>query len=141
MKRVFQLVPFITISLMGIELILGACAPVQQAPVPPPPTPTPTPVVFVVSDLTIEPEAIRPSYNSMIGVTVTNTGEQPGTYTVVLKIQNNSTKKQDVQTQDITLAGGASQRVTFILTASFQDGTYKITVDQLIGSLVVAPDA
>ncbi len=140
MKRVFQLVLLTAISLMGLVLILGACTvPAATAP-PPAPTLTPKPVVFVISDLTIVPDVIRPYNNSTIGVTVTNTGEQPGTYTVVLKVQPNSTKKQDVQTQDVTLAGGASQRVTFVLTAT-QGGTYEIMVDQLIGFLVVASGA
>ncbi|MDO8578883.1 MAG: CARDB domain-containing protein [Dehalococcoidales bacterium] len=140
MKRVFQLVILTAISLMGLVLILGACTvPAATAPAPAP-TLTPTPVVFVVSDLTIVPDTIRTTHTSTIGVTVTNTGEQPGTYTVVLKVQPNSTNKQDVQTQDVTLAGGASQKVTFVLTAT-QGGTYEIMVDQLIGFLVVASGA
>ena len=142
MKRVFQLVLLTAISLMGLALILGACTvPAATAP-PPAPTLTPTPVVFVISDLTIVPDTIRPYDNSTIGVTVTNTGEQPGTYTVVLKVQNNSTKKQDVQTQDVTLAGGASQRVTFLFN-TYEDSTerdYVVTIDQLKGLLQVRYD-
>ena len=42
---------------------------------------------------------------------VMNTGEQPGTYPVVLKVNGDI-----VETQNVTLVGGASQNVTFIYT-------------------------
>ena len=122
----------IGILFMGIALVLGACANAQRTPVSPPPTPIPTQsTVFVTSNLTIVPDAIRPGSSSTIGVTVTNTGQQPDTYIVALNVDGDIT-----ETQHITLAGGASQAVTFIFT-TFNERDYVITIDQLKGILQV----
>ena len=121
-------------SLMGILLILGACTPAPKTPVTPVVTPAPVPPspVFITSNLTIQPDAIRPGYYATnISVTVTNTGAQPGTYTVVLNVDGSP-----VQSQDVSLAGGASQEVTFIFVPK-TEGQLKITIDQLRGNLEV----
>ena len=127
MKNVFLLMSLIAILLMGIALVLGACAPVRQTPV----ASMPKSTVFITSDLTIVPEAISIGDISTIGVTVTNTGEQTGTYTVVLKVNDDIAEMKDV-----TLAGRASQRVTFIFK-TFSEGTHVVTIDQLKGVLEV----
>ena len=119
--------------LIGTLLVLGACTSVTPVP------PTPKSTVFITSNLTIDP--IDPTTwqsgdTTQIGVTVTNTGEQPGTYTVVLKVTNNQTRPEDILTQDVTLNGGASQRVTFHYVTYFE-GTFVVTIDQLQGFLVV----
>jgi hypothetical protein len=66
-----------------------------------------------------------------IDVTVTNTGEQAGTYTVKLMIDNVITK-----TQDVTLRMGGSRTITFIVSEDVA-GTYNVVIDQLTGSFVV----
>jgi hypothetical protein len=123
-------------SLMGILLILGACTPASKTPVTPVviPAPVPPSPVFITSNLTIQPDKINPGYYATnISVTVTNTGEQPGTYTVVLNVDGSP-----VQSQDVSLAGGASQEVTFIFVPN-KLGQSKITIDQLRGNLDVTP--
>lgn len=121
----------IAVLFMGVALVLGACATAQQTPVAPLPAPAPESTVFITSNLTIVPEAIRPGGSSTIGVTVTNTGQQPDTYTVALNVNGDIT-----QTQRVTLVGGASQTVTFVFT-TFNERDYVLTIDQLQGVLQV----
>ena len=119
--------------LIGTLLILGACTSVTPVP------PTPKSTGFITSNLTVDtinPSAWLPGDTAQIGVTVTNTGEQPGTYTVVLKVKNNQTGTEDVLTQNVTLNGGASQRVTFHYVTHFE-GIFVVTIDQLQGVLEV----
>ena len=58
-----------------------------------------------------------------ISVLVINTGDLTGTYEVTLKIDNVT-----VASKDVTLAGGASQTVTFT-TAKDAAGVYTIDVE------------
>ena len=136
MKRLFSISPVIPALLAGILLIPGSCSPAPQTPVVQPvPTPPPPTKVFITSNLTIQPQAVRPGYTAEISVMVTNTGGQPGTYTVVLNIDGNP-----VQNQDVTLAGGASQKVTFLFS-TFNEKDYEVTIDQLQGTLEVLSGA
>jgi hypothetical protein len=66
-----------------------------------------------------------------IDVTVTNTGEQAGTYTVKLIINSIITK-----TQDVTLKAGESKSITFTISENVA-GTYHVGIDRLAGSFVV----
>lgn len=119
-----RLAGIVTILLMG-ALVLGACG--GQAA-------TPKgigPAAFTTSKLTIAPDTIRPGEDAIIGVLLTNTGAQTGTYTLVLKIDGDIAK-----TQEVTLSGGTGQRVTFSVTI-FDAGNYEVTVDQLTGVLIV----
>ncbi len=50
---------------------------------------------------------------------------------VVLKVNGDTTK-----TQDVTLPGGASKDVTFVLNIA-EEGDYMITIDRLTRKLVV----
>ena len=118
----------ITILLIGVLLILGACGPL----------PTLSPADVTTSALTIEPNAVRPFDTVKVGVTVTNNGEQRGTYEVVLKIKNNTFGTEEDKTQNISLAGGTSQKVTFIFAGG--EGMYTLTIDQLTNSLRVEPN-
>lgn len=130
MERLFRLILPIAILLIAVSLILGACAPIRQTSVPP--IPASESAAFIASDLTIAPEAIAIGESSMIGVTVTNTGEQPGTYPVVLKANGDI-----AETQNVTLAGGASQNITFIYTP-FNMRDYEVVINQLKGFLKVS---
>ncbi len=96
-----------------------------SAPVPPiPPTvPVPlTPAVFTVSDLAISPDEVEVGETVTIGVLVTNTGDLEDTHQVTLKIDNVA-----IDTKEVTLAGGASETVTFV-TSQDVTGTYTVSV-------------
>ena len=120
------------VLLTGVSIVLGACAPILPRLVPSTPAPAPKSAVFITSNLTIEPEAISIGDSSTIGVMVTNTGEQMGTYPVVLKVNDTI-----AETQNATLASGASQMVTFIFNPS-STRDYMIAIDQLKGVLKVS---
>ena len=91
----------------------------------------PTPAAFTTSALSISPTEVEIGESVTIGVLVTNTGELAGSYKVTLKIDNVA-----VATEDIDLAGGASQTVTFI-TAEDVAGTYTVSVNGLSGTFTV----
>lgn len=73
----------------------------------------------------------EPGDNVTVVVKVTNTGGQPGTYTLVLKVNG-----ETIKTQDVTLAGGASQQVKLPITAG-KIGIYTISIGQLTRKLEV----
>ena len=66
-----------------------------------------------------------------IGIMVSNTGEEEGSYTITLKINGVAE-----ETKEITLAGGASETVTFT-TARDKAGIYSVDVDGLTDSFTV----
>ena len=110
-----------------------------------PATTTPTPGTgpaaftdgaFTISDLTIIPKLAMPTDKVEIAVMVKNNGGPSGTYKLVLKIQDNKTRMEDTKTQDVTLAGGASKKVAFAISAG-EDGTYTIKIGELTGTLTV----
>ncbi|MFC1958986.1 CARDB domain-containing protein [Chloroflexota bacterium] len=92
-------------------------------------------VSFTTSALTISPAEVNRGQTVIISVLVTNTGELSGSYRVTLKINNLA-----VDTEDVTLAGGANQRVTFT-TAQEVSGTYNVTIDALSGTFTVTAPA
>ena len=99
--------------------------PTNPPPTNPPPTNPTGPAVFVTSDLRITPLRIEPKEGAVVIVNVKNTGGQPGTYKVELKVNNVT-----YATKDVTLNGGASQDVTFGVTEE-KEGKYAISVDKL----------
>ncbi len=76
------------------------------------------PAAFVASDLSISPAEVDIGETVTISVLVTNIGDLTGSYEVSLKVDN-----VVVATKEITLAGGASQKVTFTTTKDVA-GTY-----------------
>lgn len=108
--------------LMGVLFIIGACAPKPAL------APTPKSEGFITSNLIILHQG-ESEGQAALSVTVTNTGEQAGTYTVVLKIDGII-----AETQNVTLAGGASQVVIFNPLLS-SVGKHVATIDQLTGEL------
>ena len=118
----------ITILLAGVLLILGACGPLPTLP----------PATVTTSALTVQPNAVRPFDTVKIGVTVTNNGGQRGIYEVVLRIENNTFGTEEVKTLNVSLAGGTSQKVSFIFAGG--EGMYTLTIDQLTSSLRVEPN-
>lgn len=95
------------------------------------PAPPPAPAAFAVSDLTVSPAEVDIGETVTITALVSNTGELSGSYEVTLKIDGVA-----VATDEVTLAGGASQEVTFT-TAKDAAGTYTVDVNGLAGEFVV----
>lgn len=89
------------------------------------------PPAFVVKSLEITPTEADIGQQVAISVIVANTGDASGTYEVTLKVDN-----VVVATKQVTIAGGAEEKVTFSIT---QDAakTYSVNVNGLSGSLVV----
>ena len=95
------------------------------------PPPVLAPAEFTSSALNISPREVDIGETVTISVLVTNIGEEEGSYTVTLKING-----VVEQTREVTLAGGASQTVTFTTTKD-EAGIYSVDVDGLIGSFTV----
>ena len=95
------------------------------------------PATFDTSSLSISPTEVDIGGTVTISVLVANTGDLSGSYRVTLMINN-----VVVATKYVTLAGGASQEVTFT-TVKDVVGTYAVNVDGLSGTFVVevAPPA
>jgi len=91
----------------------------------------PAPAAFTVSKLFISPAEVEIGQSVTISVIVTNTGGQPGTYKVVLKI-NGIVEA----TEEVTVSAGASKKVTFA-RAKDVAGSYSVEVDGLSGSFTV----
>jgi hypothetical protein len=78
---------------------------------PVPDSPSTRPATFTTTDLTISPTELDIRENVTISVLLTNIGDLAGSYEVSLKIN-----AETVSAKEITLAGGASERVTFTTT-------------------------
>jgi len=89
------------------------------------------PAAFVTSALTISPTEVDVGEKVTVSVSVANTGDLTGSYEVTLKINN-----VVVATEDVTLAGAASQEVTFT-TVKDVAGTYAVNIDGLSGKFTV----
>ncbi len=100
---------------------------IDAVPAPPPPTPA----SFTTSDLSISPTEVDIGQSVAISILVTNTGDIIGSYEASLKIDN-----AVVDTRTVTLAGGASQTVTFTI-AEDTAGTHTVDVNGLAGTLIV----
>ena len=98
---------------------------VKVSPVPP------KPAAFAASELSITPTEVDIGQSVAISVLVANAGDLTGSYEVTLKIDDVA-----VATEDVTLAGGASQKVTFT-TSKDVVGTYTVNVDGLSGTFTV----
>lgn len=95
-----------------------------------------TPAVFTTSGLSILPVEVNIGEAVTISVVVSNTGDLSGDYKVTLKVDNII-----VDTKEIIVDGGGSQKVTFTTTKNVA-GTYMVNVDGLAGEFTVkGPDA
>ncbi len=133
---------WVLVSLLSAVLVLSSCAKNEsEAPAGPEtskiaPSATsqtlePKPASFSVSGLTITPKEVTAGSSVTIEVLVTNSGELSGTYDVTLKID------ETVETTEkVTLAGGASHKVTFT-EAKFTAKTYSVSIDGQSGTFVV----
>jgi hypothetical protein len=93
------------------------------------------PAAFTISGLTISPAEVAPGAQVTISADIKNTGDISGIYQVAFKV-NNSVES----TKDITLAGQATQKVTFTTTKSLP-GTYTVNVNNLTGTFTVKAPA
>jgi hypothetical protein len=93
--------------------------------------PPPKPARFEVSDLSITPSQVNVNETVSITITASNVGEQTGSYTVTLWIND-----LVEATRTITLEGGESVEATFTAT-KLDPGTYNVKVDELTGRFVV----
>jgi len=89
------------------------------------------PAAFVTSDLSISPAEVGIGETVTISLQVTNTGDLEGTCEVTLKIDN-----VVIETSEVTLASGASQKVTFT-TSRDVAGTYNVSANGLSGTFKV----
>jgi len=86
---------------------------------------------FELSGLTISPSEAGVDQEVSIRVTVENVGEDEGSTEVTLKVDG-----EEVDSQDVTVAAGATQTVTFTHSEA-EEGTYAIKVDGQSGTLTV----
>ena len=89
---------------------------------------------FLVTNLSIQPEEVQPNQVVTITVSVANTHDTWGIYSLVLKING----VEEVQKQ-ATVDAGSSQDVSFSLTRE-NPGSYSVFINGLSGGFtVVAP--
>ena len=89
---------------------------------------------FLVTNLSIQPEEVQPNQVVTITVSVANTHDTWGIYSLVLKING----VEEVQKQ-ATVDAGSNQDVSFSLTRE-NPGSYSVFINGLSGGFtVVAP--
>ena len=89
--------------------------------------------VFRISKLDISPGEAEIGQTVAINVLVTNGGNLKGTYQVTLEIDN-----KVVETQEVTLAGGASDTITFKMSENVAS-IYSVNINGLSDSFTVKP--
>jgi hypothetical protein len=91
------------------------------------------PAAFTSSSLTVTPGTVKTGEQATVSVTVANSGEMQGVYKVTLRING-----LVENTRDVTLAGGANQKVSFNVVKNTA-GSYSVSIDALSANLVVQP--
>jgi uncharacterized membrane protein len=89
------------------------------------------PALFRVSDLTVSPAEVEVGNEVTISLVLTNIGEEEGSYTLVLKVNQVA---EDTKT--ITLDAGASTAVQFKVTKE-EAGAYDVEIGELSGGFDV----
>jgi len=92
----------------------------------------PAPAEFVLSNLAVSPASVETGETVTVSVTVANVGEDSGSYTAELLVDESK-----VDEETVTLVGGASETVTFI-GVSGDEGTHTVSVGDLSGSFTVS---
>jgi hypothetical protein len=91
------------------------------------------PANFDFRSLSIIPEEVEIGDTVTISAVVFNIGDGPGTYEVILNIDGTA-----VDSEEVTLDGGTSQRVTFTVSRDAA-ATYSVGIGSLSGLFVVSP--
>ncbi len=91
----------------------------------------PKPAEFTVTDLKVEPSVTQMGKPVTVTVKVANIGEESGSHTVNLKIND-----QTITSQTVILSGGETTTVTFTAT-EYSNGYYQVDVEGLHGSFNV----
>jgi len=91
----------------------------------------PAPAEFVLSDLVVSPASIQTGETVTVSVTVANVGEESGSYTAELLVDDSK-----VDEETVALVGGASETVEFT-GVSGDEGTHTVSVGDLSGSFTV----
>jgi len=92
----------------------------------------PKAAAFTVSSLNISPAEVTTGETATASVTVTNTGDIEGRYTVILRING----VQEAE-KSVTIAAGGRQDISFNIVKETA-GTYSVELNGLTGSLTVA---
>ncbi|MBA7638822.1 hypothetical protein ES703_46478 [subsurface metagenome] len=87
---------------------------------------------FTISDLSISPTELDIGERITISAVATNNGDLAGDYNMVFKINNVA-----VETVNLTIDGGVSQRVDFAATVDYAAETYSVNVNGLLGTFTV----
>jgi len=95
------------------------------------PSPPPAPAEFVLSNLVVSPTTVEIGEPVSVSVTVTNVGEEAGSYTAELLIDGSK-----VDEDTVTLVGEASETVEFT-GVSGEEGSHTVSVGDLSGSFTV----
>ena len=125
---------FLFVLLLASALLLSSCATAVTEEKEEITEPLPAPAAFLVSNLSVQPLEVESRESVTITVSVDNTGETEGSFTVVLTI--NGIKEAE---KSVTIAGGNTKDVTFTVTKEEAE-SYSIVIDGLTTSFtVVAP--
>jgi hypothetical protein len=92
----------------------------------------PAPAEFELSNLVVSPASIETGDTVTVSVTVANVGEESGSYTAELLVDDSK-----VDEETVTLVGGASETVDFT-GVSGDEGTHTVSVGDLSGSFTVS---
>ena len=96
------------------------------------------PAEFRTGNLVIEPRAVEPGEAVQVNIDVTNDGVDIGTFSAILAIKRaEETEFEPVDVQEITLKGGESGTVTFLVLQEIE-GRYDVEVEGLRETFDVA---
>ena len=80
------------------------------------------PAAFIISDLSVTPDKVRPSEEVTVTAVVTNIGDSEGSYPVVLRIDG-----AEEASKEVTLGAGQNEMVTFTIAKEVL-GTYTVDI-------------
>ena len=121
LRRVLTLLGLVLASMLLVSLIGGSCVEPPRGP-------------FLVKNLSIQPAEVQPNEIVTITVSVANTHDTWGIYSLVLKI--NGVKEAGKQAN---VDAGSTQDVSFSVTRE-DPGSYAVFINGLSGGFtVVAP--
>jgi hypothetical protein len=92
----------------------------------------PLPATMNVTDVIVSPDIVEPGEPVVIAAQVSNTGENRGSFTAILKVDG-----QSAGVRDITLEAGATGTVRFFVIRE-KLATYEVEIEGIFGSFQVA---